>query len=792
MIKKLLCCLIATFLLSIIFPNHTLLAQGTWTQKASFSGGGRVYSTYFAVKGKGYIGFGDYTNPNDLWEFDPATNAWTQRASIPGESGRAEMLGFAIGNYGYVGLGLSTTGQDDNGFWKFDPSSNTWSAIAFWPDDWTRGAFAFVIGNDAYVGSGSADTMTHFWKYNLVNNAWTRKNNIPTAAVRYFGIGFAIGNKGYAAIGVGADGSTAKNDLWEYNPDTDSWTQKANFGGGIRVNAVGFASASKGYIATGHNNLGSYFNDFWEYNPGTDTWTQKANYPGPGLLAGAGFSIGCHSYLGLGDTPPPGFIPQSDFWQFTNDAASSLYVTADTTICPGNPVALTANGGVSYLWSPSTGLNTINGATVIATPNNSIAYTVTDTSISGCNASATVNITISSGDTASVSIQANPTGTVCAGTPITFTALPVNGGNPLYQWKVGGLNTGTNNSVFTSSSLSDSNIITCIMTSTANCVSGSPATSNSIIVNIAPGPAAGTITASSDTICTGSPVHLVDGGSSGSIQWLTSLNGTSFTNIAGASSTTYDTSSLTETTYYFVTASGSCGTDTSNTVKIFAAPLPAPILSATDSICPGDSTQICEVTAFSGYHWNTGDSTSCTWANQAGGYWVIVTDANGCIAVSEHQNVLTYSTPQVSITVHGDTLSTVNAVSSQWLLNDTIIPGATSNIYIAHETGNYSVRVADANGCTNESIATRIVISGIAKFSDDADLKIYPNPASSILVIQAKDFSAAEILVFDVTGKLVMKEKFTPQLNISDLQSGIYLIELQSNFATARKNFLKL
>jgi len=58
-----------------------------------------------------------------------------------------------------------------------------------------------------------------------------------------------------------------------------TWTQKADFGGTARFEAVGFSIESKGYIGTG-NDGSSYLKDFWEYDPAANTWTQKADVGG--------------------------------------------------------------------------------------------------------------------------------------------------------------------------------------------------------------------------------------------------------------------------------------------------------------------------------------------------------------------------------------------------------------------------------------------------------------------------------------------------------------------------------
>ena len=56
-------------------------------------------------------------------------------------------------------------------------------------------------------------------------------------------VGFSIGSKGY--IGTGYNGSLYK-DFWEYDPATNAWTQKADFGGTARCMQSDFPSAAKG------------------------------------------------------------------------------------------------------------------------------------------------------------------------------------------------------------------------------------------------------------------------------------------------------------------------------------------------------------------------------------------------------------------------------------------------------------------------------------------------------------------------------------------------------------------
>ncbi|MES2560983.1 MAG: T9SS type A sorting domain-containing protein [Bacteroidota bacterium] len=70
--------------------------------------------------------------------------------------------------------------------------------------------------------------------------------------------------------------------------------------------------------------------------------------------------------------------------------------------------------------------------------------------------------------------------------------------------------------------------------------------------------------------------------------------------------------------------------------------------------------------------------------------------------------------------------------------------------------------------------------------SSIAGLSLYPNPVITDLVIKATDpkFENKDIVVYDVTGKVVVKQKMEGMgtvIDLSGLYSGVYLIKVAGN-----------
>ena len=79
------------------------------------------------------------------------------------------------------------------------------------------------------------------------------------------------------------------------------------------------------------------------------------------------------------------------------------------------------------------------------------------------------------------------TGLVCKGTPVTFTAIAYSPNVfPTYQWLVNGINAGTNQPAFTTATLNDGDVVTCIVTSTGKCLINPEALSNAIKISLNP------------------------------------------------------------------------------------------------------------------------------------------------------------------------------------------------------------------------------------------------------------------------------------------------------------------
>src|SRR5574343_172724 len=126
-------------------------------------------------------------------------------------------------------------------------------------------------------------------------------------------------------------------------------------------------------------------------------------------------------------------LPLSFFGTATISCSTFTPITVNNaTICPGNSATLTATGGNTYTWSPSTGLSATTGATVTASPATTTTYTVTGVGSCGTGTATSTVTVLPANDPSCVSCTATATNTgpYCAGSTIQLNG----GGGGTYSW----------------------------------------------------------------------------------------------------------------------------------------------------------------------------------------------------------------------------------------------------------------------------------------------------------------------------------------------------------------------
>ena len=497
----------------------------------------------------------------------------------------------------------------------------------------------------------------------------------------------------------------------------------------------------------------------------------------------------------------------------TTTPSLSLTTSATGPICQGSNVTFTANAssaGASptYQWKVNgvnAGTNSSTFSSSTLTNGNTVSVDVTSNAPcpSTSTVSASMPIVVISPATPALSISASAT-SICTGTPVNFTATPTSGGtSPTYQWKVNGVNAGTNNSTFSSSTMANADVVTCVMTSSESCVTTGNATSNGITmtVNNAVTPSV-SIAASSTTVCAGSNVTFsaapVNGGATPTYQW--KVNGVN----AGTNSPNFASTTLANNDLVTVdlTSGLACATpSTISSTAITMSVIQKPLISITTPLplvplCAGDTLGLSATVN------NFGQAGNGVWsgpgvvngkfiASNAGTgthtltYTYTYSNAPAC-SNSQTMQVTVENVPKPTISNNGTTLMcNQNGYNYQWFDSGNPLAGATSQSYTLTGNGSYTVRIGLTN-CTGLSDPTVIQNFGMNEVKSLVGFKLYPNPTTgvaafemtnpgvSIITYEIIAFNGAVILRNEISASSVLKE----MIDLSSFANGMYTLRI--------------
>lgn len=289
------------------------------------------------------------------------SQTWTSKANLP--EAREGAICFSINDKVYWGGGTPTTKSGiTNTFYEYDPTTDKWTQKANLPEP--RGyAASFAIGNKGYItvgitpGSGASSILASTYEYDPATDNWTKKADINANNYGYSRMSsFVVNGKGYVIGGYNAS-LNPRGKMFEYDPNADTWTEKANYpltiqGADYVVEPFAFSIGNKGYVSSGEvrksSGLGTEFTTkTFEYDPSNDTWTPKADFIGDGRAKGTAFVINNKAYCGLGYQKDANFLnvffkdmysydAAADKWTKVTDFAGGERVDAAVVVTTNN------------------------------------------------------------------------------------------------------------------------------------------------------------------------------------------------------------------------------------------------------------------------------------------------------------------------------------------------------------------------------------------------------------------------------------------------------------------------
>ncbi len=216
--------------------------------------------------------------------------------------------------------------------------------------------------------------------YTGYNSAWTSAINFTTSCA--------------TAIG-GTISSTVSSFC------TSGTTTLSSTGYSIGLGSTYQWESSSDAAFTSPNNLGSSLTTYANVSTGTITTTTFYR-----------LKVVCSS-----DPSNPAY---SNVISVVVNIPSTVTPPAAITICSGNNTTLSVSGATSYVWSPSTGLSSTSGSSVVATPSLTTTYSIVGTDANGCvSPTVTVVVTVNQSPSA-ISISQSPS-SVCSDNVATLS-----------------------------------------------------------------------------------------------------------------------------------------------------------------------------------------------------------------------------------------------------------------------------------------------------------------------------------------------------------------------------------
>lgn len=459
-------------------------------------------------------------------------------------------------------------------------------------------------------------------------------------------------------------------------------------------------------------------------------------------------------------------------------------ITGSSSICQNStntysvsPVA----GASNYVWSlPGgwSGSSTSNSITVTA---GLTGGTISVSAANSCGTSTNSNLAVIVNNAPPSPASVIGSASICLNTVNTYsvTAIPT---ATSYTWTLPGgwSGTSTTNSISATSGNNGGNIS---VTANNSCGSSAPVTF-SVTVNQAP--TAPSSVAGAVTVCENSTnsysITSVPGATSYTWTlpngWSGSSTGTGIMATAGTNNGTIT-----------VTANNNCGSSSAAALPVSVNTIPVIIYGPDDTICAGQSTVFVTSTSGNSIYWYY-DTVSMAPFDSANfittgplfnstTYYVSAAN-NGCPTPLYPVTCVVNPMPATTVNITSGYIESdqVGATAYQWLNCDSnmiVIAGQNNQQYFPPSSGNYAV-IVDLNGCIDTSSCGYFTSVDINEHAS-IQYNIYPNPVADKLTVNSVQMPD-QLIISDLTGRVVLSVVQTREANTETLASGNYLLTI--------------
>jgi len=245
----------------------------------NYPGEHRFKYSHFIIGDKLYVVGGNFGYVelirSPVWVLDLTNRTWTAKNDVAlADSKIEEIYPFSLqyGNNGYIVL----RNNGVNELWKYNDQDDSWQKVTVYPGAGKYSLNGFIIGNVLYLGGGNDGNSStkDFWSFNLVTLQWVRLNDVT--CVQSFVCDAICTGESSAYIYF------SPSRLFEYDPATDHWQEKARFPGPIRYGVSLVRRGNELYLfggmdLTGLSEVG--FKDSFTYSITNNTWGLNAFIP---------------------------------------------------------------------------------------------------------------------------------------------------------------------------------------------------------------------------------------------------------------------------------------------------------------------------------------------------------------------------------------------------------------------------------------------------------------------------------------------------------------------------------